>query len=337
MPTAPRANGIELTYETFGDPTACRCSSSWASAPRLIAWDDRVRRGARRPGLLRDPLRQPRRRRCRPGSTRATGRDVGVADARRWPGEPRRGARTCSTDMAADAVGLLDHLGIESAHVVGASMGGMIAQTIAIEHPERVRTLTSIMSTTGEPGVGQPDPEVMRRAAAAGRRPTARAPSTHGVDVTEAISAAPSTSTRTGARAPGRGGLRPRLQPGRHGPPAARHRRARAPRAEGLAALDVPTLVIHGDQDPLVALQRRPAHRRADPGRRAARHRRHGPRPAAGPLGRGRRGRHRARRPSRRPDGLTVAKRHDITKVMGPSPASRSSRSRASARARSAP
>ena len=64
---------------------------------------------------------------------------------------------------------LLDHLGIESAHIVGASMGGMIAQTMAIEHPARVRTLTSIMSTTGEPEVGQPTPEAMAILRAAGR------------------------------------------------------------------------------------------------------------------------------------------------------------------------
>jgi pimeloyl-ACP methyl ester carboxylesterase len=66
------------------------------------------------------------------------------------------------SDMAADAVGLLDALGFESAHVVGASMGGQIAQTMAIEHPERVRSLTSMLSTTGNRAVGQTAPEAMR-------------------------------------------------------------------------------------------------------------------------------------------------------------------------------
>ena len=62
-------------------------------------------------------------------------------------------------DMADDAVGLLDALGIASAHVVGASLGGMIAQTVAIRHPQRTRSLTSIMSTTGERGVANPTEE----------------------------------------------------------------------------------------------------------------------------------------------------------------------------------
>ena len=69
------------------------------------------------------------------------------------------------SDMAKDAVGLLDALSIERAHVVGMSMGGMIAQTMAIEHPSRVRSLTSIMSTTGNPRVGRPKTTVALRAA----------------------------------------------------------------------------------------------------------------------------------------------------------------------------
>jgi pimeloyl-ACP methyl ester carboxylesterase len=68
------------------------------------------------------------------------------------------------SDMAKDAVGLLDVLNIERAHVVGMSMGGMIAQTMAIEHPSRVRSLTSIMSTTGNPRVGRPKTSVVVRA-----------------------------------------------------------------------------------------------------------------------------------------------------------------------------
>ena len=64
------------------------------------------------------------------------------------------------SDMALDAVGVLDALDLESAHIVGASMGGMIAQQMAVASPERTRTLTSIMSTTGDPGVGLPSPPV---------------------------------------------------------------------------------------------------------------------------------------------------------------------------------
>lgn len=66
------------------------------------------------------------------------------------------------SDMAADAVGLLEKLNIPAAHIVGASMGGAIAQTIAIEHPEKLLSLTSIMSTTGDMSVGQPHPETMK-------------------------------------------------------------------------------------------------------------------------------------------------------------------------------
>jgi len=64
--------------------------------------------------------------------------------------------------MAADAVGLLDTLGIKRAHVVGASLGGQIGQTMAIERSDRVCSLTSMMSTTGNMSVGQPSPEVVR-------------------------------------------------------------------------------------------------------------------------------------------------------------------------------
>ncbi len=65
------------------------------------------------------------------------------------------------SDMAADAMGVLDHLGIEKAHVIGASMGGMIAQTVAIEHGHRVASLTSVMSVTGDLAYGAPTEEAL--------------------------------------------------------------------------------------------------------------------------------------------------------------------------------
>jgi len=75
----------------------------------------------------------------------------------------RTGAPYSMSDMASDALGLLDHLGLDRAHVVGVSMGGMIAQTLAIEHPERVSSLTSIMATTGKRSVGWQDPALLPR------------------------------------------------------------------------------------------------------------------------------------------------------------------------------
>jgi pimeloyl-ACP methyl ester carboxylesterase len=86
-------------------------------------------------------------------------RDAPAADvAAALAGDLSTAAYTLSA-MAADAVGLLDHLGIDAAHVLGASLGGAIAQTVAIEHPQRVLSLSSLMSTTGDPSVGQIHPE----------------------------------------------------------------------------------------------------------------------------------------------------------------------------------
>jgi pimeloyl-ACP methyl ester carboxylesterase len=90
---------------------------------------------------------------------RDSGRSTILADAptgtvpRALAGEIPDGAYSLS-DMAADAVGLLDALGIGAAHIVGSSLGGMVAQTLVLEHPERALSLASIMSTTGDPSVG---------------------------------------------------------------------------------------------------------------------------------------------------------------------------------------
>ena len=153
------------------------------------------------------------------------------------------------SDMADDGLGLLTALGIEQAHVVGASMGGMIAQTMAIEHPERVLTLTSMMSTTGEPEFGQPTPESLQAL-------LTPAPS----DRDGYIAAAERWLIWRSRRYPDLPGARALAAESydRCYYPEGVTRQlaamiASGSRAEGLRELSVPTLVIHGRDDTLIA------------------------------------------------------------------------------------
>jgi pimeloyl-ACP methyl ester carboxylesterase len=153
-------------------------------------------------------------------------------------------------DMAADAAGLLQALGIDSAHVVGASMGGMIAQRMAIHFPERVRSLTSIMSSTGNPGLPQGDPKILGLLTSA--RPTDPAAAIEfGVNVWRALHGPgfPFDEAATRALVIESGQRSSHLL----GQP----RQMLAiltdgDRREALRKLRVPTLVLHGDADPLV-------------------------------------------------------------------------------------
>ena len=86
---------------------------------------------------------------------RIDNRDVGLST------HLPEGAEYSLSDMAADATGVLDHLDVAAAHVFGTSMGGMVAQTVAIEHPDRARSLISVMSSTGEPDQVSPAPELL--------------------------------------------------------------------------------------------------------------------------------------------------------------------------------
>jgi pimeloyl-ACP methyl ester carboxylesterase len=152
------------------------------------------------------------------------------------------------SDMAQDGFGVLSALGVERAHIVGASMGGMIAQTMAIEQPERVLTLTSMMSTTGEPEFGQSTPEAL--AALLAPPATSR----------EAYIGSAETWLLWHSR------RYPELEQTRaiaaesfdrcHYPQGTGRQLAAmlasGPRAEGLARLRVPTLVIHGLDDTLI-------------------------------------------------------------------------------------
>src|SRR3954467_15517565 len=143
------ANGIELCYQEMGDPDGEPLVLIMGLATQMIAWDEvfcgmLAERGFR---VVRFDNRDIGR------SSRIRSEGVpNVLDLLVGRGEPAYRLR----DMAADTVGLIDHLGIESAHVVGASMGGRIAQCAAIGYRGRVRSLCSIMSTTGSRRVGHP-------------------------------------------------------------------------------------------------------------------------------------------------------------------------------------
>ena len=152
------------------------------------------------------------------------------------------------SDMAADAMKVLDHLNIERAHIMGASMGGMIAQTVAIEHPHRVKTLISVMSQPGELTVGQPTQEAMELI-------VTPAPSNRD----EYIAFAPKwqlwqskkyRSDELSIKAAIRDFDRSNYPEG--GPRQMAAIYASGSRAEGLQKLEVPTLVIHGTDDQLI-------------------------------------------------------------------------------------
>jgi pimeloyl-ACP methyl ester carboxylesterase len=152
------------------------------------------------------------------------------------------------SDMAADAVGLLDALDIDSAHVVGVSMGGMIVQTMAIEHPDRVRSLTSIMSTTGNRRVGQPTLRIVRKFMRR-KPPTLATAVDQAVDTFREICGP--TFDEHEFRQMARVSIERSFRPVGTGRQTAAIM-ASGDRTEALGGLDVPTLVVHGLLDPLV-------------------------------------------------------------------------------------
>ena len=154
MPRA-RANGIEIEYETYGDPGGRPLLLLRGLSTQLIHWDTDF---------------------CQAFADRGhhlvifDNRDVGKTTWFDEAGMPDIAALASGQpiplaygldDMADDTIGLMDALEIESAHVAGISMGGMIVQTAAIRHPKRVRSLTSVMSSTGGPELPPPTPEAM--------------------------------------------------------------------------------------------------------------------------------------------------------------------------------
>jgi len=157
--TKATANNISIEYETLGDPSSPPILLIIGLGAQLIYWDEEFCRQLAEAGLY---------------VIRFDNRDAGLSTKFDAAGVPdmmdvigklmsRQEVTPPYTieDMAADAVGLLDALNIEKAHICGMSMGGMIAQSLAIHYPRRVLSLTSIYSTTGNPHLPQPKPEVM--------------------------------------------------------------------------------------------------------------------------------------------------------------------------------
>jgi pimeloyl-ACP methyl ester carboxylesterase len=153
---APGAAGVELCYQTFGDPDDDPLLLVMGLGGPMTWWDPALCRMLAERGFY--VIRYDNRDTGR--STKVAGRVSRTMLIRAFSGRHVRTPYGLA-DMAADAFALLDHLGLQSAHVVGVSMGGMIAQTMAIEQPRRVRSLTSIMSTTGKRSVGWQHPRLL--------------------------------------------------------------------------------------------------------------------------------------------------------------------------------
>jgi len=250
-PAFANANGIELCYDTFGDPQAPPLVLIMGLAAQMIAWDDEfcsalAGRGYR---VIRFDNRDIGL------STRFDGAglpDVAAAFMAAMQGRPVTAPYLLS-DMAADVVGLMDALSIGSAHVVGASMGGAIAQTLAIEHPQRLRSLTSIMATSGAADLPPPRPEAL----AVLFKPT---------PLEQAAYFESYVQTWKVLRGPGfpldeaRDLDRAGQNFARGLNPAGVARQlmailASGSRREALRSVSVPTLVIHGKADPLVPVE----------------------------------------------------------------------------------
>ncbi|SFQ30336.1 alpha/beta fold hydrolase [Variovorax sp. 770b2] len=155
-----RANGVELAWDSFGDPDAQPLLLIMGLGAQMVAWDDAFCARLAEAGGHR--------------VIRFDNRDIGHSTHLSHLGIPDIQALMLQAmagkplavpytlrDMAADCIGLLDALGIDRAHIVGASMGGAIGQEMAIHHPHRMRSFTSIMSTTGNPALPPPTPEAM--------------------------------------------------------------------------------------------------------------------------------------------------------------------------------
>ncbi|MCE7004055.1 alpha/beta fold hydrolase [Kibdelosporangium philippinense] len=246
-------NGVRICYETIGDPIGQPLLMVMGLSGPMIWWDDELC------GLLADRgfyVIRFDNRDC--GRSQAmTGRASLIGSLLRQP------PPYSLNDMADDAAGLLDHLGVESAHVTGVSLGGMIAQTLAIRHPAKVRSLVSVMSTTGNKFVGWPNPRVLPYLL--GKAPAGRDGYIEASLATFRVIGSPGftldedrmrvRAARTFDRGINRAGTLRQLEA----------INAAADRTSRLRRLRIPALVIHGKSDPLVHVSGGKATARAIP------------------------------------------------------------------------
>ncbi len=248
--TAIRSNGITLEFESLGDPAAPAVLLIMGLGMQMVAWPDPFCER-----LVKHGFRV----------IRFDNRDIGLSQKFDELGVPRitravlralLGLRVRAPydldDMARDTVGLLDALGIRAAHVVGASMGGMIAQLVAAHYPERVLSLTSIMSTTGARHLRQPSMRTRRELLRRPEDPTSVDSIIDNYEHLYRVIASPGYPTP-------REELRARIRLGveRSYHPQGFLRQLGAILASGdrsavLGRITCPTLVIHGKADPLV-------------------------------------------------------------------------------------
>ncbi len=256
------ANGMTLCYDSFGDPAATPLLLIMGLGAQMVVWDDDFCADLAGRGLyvIRFDNRDIGRSTWLDKSAAVNLMDLVMKQMRGEAIAPPYLLR----DMAADAVGLLDHLGIKAAHIAGASMGGMIAQEMAVHFASRVLSLTSIMSSTGNPALPGPTPEattVLMRAPALDRQGyidsfCASWKVLRAGDFPDEEALDPARAARMFAR-----GLNPAG--------VARQMLAifaSGNREAGLATVRAPTLVIHGVPDPLVRIEAGRATAAAIPG-----------------------------------------------------------------------
>ena len=247
MPRTAVATGIEIEYETFGSPSNPTVLLVSGFTAQLLMWPADFCQLIAEAGfhVVRFDNRD-----CGL-STKLDGREVdtnGVIHAALME-DPVPAVPYTLSDMAADAIGLLDALGVERAHIVGGSMGGMIVQIMAIEHPSRVESLTSVMSNSGEPEYGQPLPEAMEALVAT--PPSGR---DEYIESSDTWMVWQSKKHRDPVRNRKEAAIafdRSFYPEGASRQLAAIYASGR--RTEGLKALNVPTLVIHGTDDTLIS------------------------------------------------------------------------------------